>query len=230
MNRTFRQFTIGALASTAVAAASLAPALAHAATTDDQVVTASKTGAANPDLRLSQDGYNVIRDIRAARVAIFNGDSEAAKKFVEEAKSDLKKVKSDDMIAVKKDSANTNPDLVPIDGQLFVADNFTTSSEKARHIADTNKKIKEGKADEAMQDLKLANVDVGFTRVLMPLAMTQDHVTTAYNLLEGGSYYEANMALKAAEDGLQVDTVMLVKGNPTLDKTSTGSIAKPAAK
>lgn len=227
MNRIFHNFTIGALASTVIAAASLVPVAANAATADDQVVTASKSGVANPDLRLSQEGYNVVRDIRAARVAIFNGDSGTARKFVDEAKADLTKVKSDDMKVMKKGGANANADLVPIDGQLFVADNFTTSSEKAQHIADTNKKIKQGKADEAMYDLQLANVDVGFTRVLMPLATTREHVNVASNLLDSGNFYEANMALKAAEDGLQVDTVMLVK-TPT-DQTTTGSIAKPAA-
>ena len=226
MNRILRKFTIGALAGTAIAAASLAPVMAYAATTDDQVVSASKAGLANPDLRLSQDGYNVIRDVRAARVAIFNGDSAAAKQFVDEAKTDLNRVKVDDMVAMKGGPGSPTPDLVPIDGQIFVADNFTTSTEKAQHIADTNKKIKQGKTDDAMHDLQLAKVDVGFTRVLMPLAKTREHVDVAANLIARDSYYQANMALKAVEDSLQVDTVMLVK-SPATDQTQTGSIAKP---
>ena len=229
MNRTIRKFTIGAIAGTAIAAAGLFPVMAYAATTGDQVVSASKSAMAKPDLRLSQDGYNVLRDIRAARFAIFSGDAEAARKFVDEAKTDLNRVKVDDMVAMKGDPGSPNPDLVPIDGQIFVADNFTTSPQKAQHIADTNKKIKQGKADEAMHDLQLANVDVGFTRVLMPLSKTRDHIDLASSLIGQESYYQANMALKAAEDGLQVDTVMLDQ-TPSTDQTRTGSIAKPAVK
>lgn len=211
MKSIIRNFAIGALASTAIAAASLAPVSATAANTTDQVVAASKSGNANPSLQLSQDGFNVIRDVRAARVAIFNGDTESAGKFVDQAREDLTKAKADDKTVTAK-AGSEDANWIPIDGQLVVADNFVTTPEKAKRIAEGNKHFKEGKSDEAIAALKLADVDIGFTRVLMPLDATQTHVNAAADFIKNGYYYEANMALKAAEDGLNVETVMLVEG------------------
>lgn len=245
MNTILRKLTVSALAGSAIAAVALVPVIANAATVKsgmpgDQVVTASKSGAANPDFRLSEDGYNAIRDIRAARVAIFNGAEDQAREFITQASADLQKVKADDMVVSKKQPDNVNPNLVPVDGQLFVVDNFTSSKEKQAHIAASNAKIKQGKVDEAIKDLKLADVDVGFTRVLMPLAATEHHIKVASDLFDGGHYYEANMALKAAEDALQVDTVMLVQtpkdqtaqaasASATKAQTAQAQTAKPQA-
>ncbi|MCB1439223.1 MAG: YfdX family protein [Nitratireductor sp.] len=228
MTTTIRKLAFAFLATTAIAGAGLMPANAASTTAPqtDQVAQASQSGEANPDLRLSQDGFGVMRDVRAARVAIFNGDTDAAKKYLDQAKQSLDKIKTDSALANKGLERNNN--LIPIDGQVVVADNLVATPEKAQHIAAGNQKIKSGNGKEAMEELKLANVDVGFTRLLMPYTETVDHVTVAENLLNHDNYYEANMALKAAEDGLQVESVMLVE--PSKDMTNTGSVTKtPAA-
>jgi hypothetical protein len=46
---------------------------------------------------------------------------------------------------------------------------------------------------------------------MMPLDVTVKHVNTATALVKEGKYYEANLALKAAEDGIVVDAVALVE-------------------
>lgn len=223
MNRKFRTLALGALASTALITVGMtAPAYAgatkaanSATKAQDQVVQASKSGIANPDLQLSQDGYNVMRDVRAARISIFNGDIDSAKKFVKLAQDDLGKTRSDDTrVKTSEKLTADQANWVPIDGQLVVADNFVATPEKAKHIAAGNEKLKAGKAKEAIEELKLADVNVGFTRLLMPLNDTGKQVNLAWDLLNSGDYYQANMALKAAEDGLNVDTVMLNDANP----------------
>ena len=45
----------------------------------------------------------------------------------------------------------------------------------------------------------------------MPLASTTNWVTTATKLVGQHKYYEANLALKAAEDGLVVNSTNLVE-------------------
>lgn len=204
-----RIWTISTIASAAIANA-LYPVAVHAETKSDQVVTASKAGAANPNLQLSQDGFSTMRDVRAARVAIFNGDTAAATKFIEQAKMDIGKASSDEKMIVAKDGEPAMK-LVPIDGQIVVSDNFVATPEKAKNIATGNEKLKEGKTKEAIEALKLADVDIGFSRVLMPLGTTTKHLDTAADLLNEGKFYEANMALKAVEDGLVLDTVVLVE-------------------
>lgn len=219
MKRTYRNLSLAAFAITAVTAATLPAIFAQAANKTDQVVQTSKSGKANPNLRLSQDGYNVMRDVRAARVAIFNGDTKQAMTLTEQTQADLKKVKADDKLAnVSKGDKN----LIPVDGQLVVADNFVSTPEKAKHIAAGNAHLKKGESKKAMDELKLAGVDIGFTRILMPLKVTEAHVDLAKQLIGQEKYYQANMALKATEDALNVDTVMLVETPKTqAPKTAT---------
>lgn len=220
MTKTLRNLTLAAVTSTAIAGMALTPVLAN---TDsgktDQVVEASKSGAGYPSLKLSQDGYNVLRDIRAARVAIFNGDPHAAKRYVKKANHDLTRARKDETVAKGK-GGKENGNWIPIDGQLVISDNIVATPEKTTHFKIGNKKIKEGKTEEAIKDLKLAEVDVGFTRVLLPLNETTKQLHTATHLIGKQNYYEANMALKAAEDGLNMETVMLVEAPKAEQKTS----------
>ena len=48
---------------------------------------------------------------------------------------------------------------------------------------------------------------------LMPLNQTRKAVAQAQKLLKAGKYYEANLVLKGAEEGIVVDSEMLVAGN-----------------
>lgn len=240
MKKTWRNFTIGTFASTALVSTALfglamapvmVPVMANARDNDhhneDQVVQAPQAGKADPKLQLSQDGYNVMRDIRAARVAIFNGDTVAAVNFVDMAKKAIAATEAEDTIVRAKDKDDAGR-WVPIDGQLVVADNFVATPEKTEHIAAGNQKIKEGKTREAIEELKLADVDIGFTRLLMPLSETEAHVNTAAKLIASEDYFQANMALKAAEDGVNVDTVMLVGAPKADDQKVSANDQKPA--
>jgi hypothetical protein len=208
-----------ATALVAMSAGLVVPTAGFAAVGKDPVVEASKTGNAQPNLKLSQDGFNTMRAIRGARLAIFNGDTAAAKKLVDEAGADIAKVKGDEMTMHKASPGN----WVPVDGQLVVADNFVATPEKAAKIASGNKKLKEGKTAEAMKDLKLAEVDVGFSRVLMPLDATRRQISIASGLLTAQKFYEANMVLKAAEDGLVLDTVAVAEAPNNTAKTAAAA-------
>lgn len=237
MTATLRTLTYAVAMAAALAGSGMTPVATYAASDsnnqspNDQVVQASQAGTAQQSLKLSQDGYNVMRDVRAARLAIFNGDTDAAKQFVEDAKADLNKAKTDATVVKSKNSegnkGNENEEStqaagnwIPIDGELMVADNFVSTPEKTEHIKQGNQKLKEGKTEEAMQHLNLAEVDIGFTRLLMPLDKTEAHINQAADLIENEKYYQANVALKAAEEGLNLDTVMLV-GLPKSDQQGT---------
>lgn len=196
-----------ATALVAMSVGSLAPVASFAAVGKDQVVEASKSGNAQPNLKLSQDGFSTMRAVRGARVAIFNGDVAAAKKLIDQAGVDIAKVKADEMTIHKASPGN----WVPIDGQLVVADNLVATPEKAAKIASGNKKLQEGKSAEAVQEFKLAEVDVGFSRLLMPMDATRRQISIASGLMTAQKFYEANMALKAAEDGLVLDRIAVVE-------------------
>jgi hypothetical protein len=57
--------------------------------------------------------------------------------------------------------------------------------------------------------LREADIGLSVSRVLMPVKDTITHVDKAIELFGEHKYYEANLSLKAAEDGLIVDSVLL---------------------
>jgi hypothetical protein len=189
----------------------------------------AKTGISKDDastqelLKVSQEGFAAIRAIRAARVAIFNGQPMVATKMLTKAKVDLKAASKNAPTLVTATEATVRGKVVadavdvekvnwiPIDGQVSLADTFVVSAEKAKHIAKANEHFKNGKSKEAIEELRLAAISVSCTRVLMPLATTTDWVMEASKLMSQQKYYEANLALKAAEDGLVVSTANVIE-------------------
>lgn len=182
-------------------------------------------------LKLSNEGFQAMRGIRAARIAIFNGQTDVAAKMLTEAKDSLDlAVKNAPDFAIKSQVSiggkvvNTSNDdgkvdLVPVDAELMVADNYIDSPEKQSHIATANEHIKNGDHKKALEELKLGNIDVSYMRVLMPLQATQKHVDDAITMMNEKKFYEANLVLKAAEAGYQYDTIVL-EGQPA---TTTGN-------
>ena len=124
-------------------------------------------------------------------------------------------------------SASDKMDLIPIDGEIAIADTFVPSAEKKKHIDKANEHLKSGRSKEAIEELRLGEVDVVFTRVMLPLESTKKRVADAEKLAGDHKYYEANLALKAAEEGIVIDAVDLM-GTPT--PASTASVSCSADK
>ena len=118
--------------------------------------------------------------------------------------------------------------MIPIDGDIAVADTYVGTDEKQKHIDKANEHLKAGRSSEALEELKLAEVDVVFSRVLLPLESTKKRVADAEKLVNDHKYYEANLCLKAAEDAIVVDAIDLV-GKPKTEQKqpSTASTATP---
>lgn len=214
--------------------------VAQSEKTKDAVVSAAtpKDQTEKTLMKLSQDGLSAIRSIRAARIALFNGKTESAPELLKHAKASLEAsekeapsfaIKVNETIGgknVESETENGKIDLIPIDATLAVADDYVPTNEKKAHIAKANEHFKRGQHKEAMEELRLAEVDVSYTRTLMPIKATTKRVDQALKLLGEHKYYEANLALKAAEDGLKVETVNLLE--PTVKHANTA--AKPVGK
>ena len=154
--------------------------------------------------QVAEDGYAAVRAMHAARVAIFNGESDVAKKVLADAKTLLEKTKTDELAAGMKG------DLIPIDGSLALADTFVPSNEKAARIEKANEHFSSGNKDQALEQLRLGEIEVNFSRVMMPMSATEKRLEKAINFANEGKFYECNLALKAVEDGLQLDSVSLI--------------------
>ena len=189
-------------------------------------------------MKVSHDGYGAIRAIHVARLAIFNGDTKDATEMLATAQKDLDAATKDagtfaaDTKAAGHDkkghhkSTGDKTDLIPIDGEIAIADTFVPSADKTKHIEKANEHLKSGSSKEALEELRLGEVDVVFSRVMLPLETTKKRVADAEKLANEHKYYEANLALKAAEDGLIVDAVDLLGTPVPAGKASTATQAK----
>ncbi len=188
----------------------------------DHAVSATKPrpGKNSAITQISQEGYDAMRAVRAARIAIFDGNSELSTRMVNVAKTDLDKLKA---AATKAGAAAeftltdspaelpTAPKYVAVDGMISVVDNFSETPEKKAAIKQANDHIAKGNHAKAIEILKLHDISVTFTRIALPIESSITHVAQASDLIGQGKFYEANLALKAVEDGLKPDTVSIDK-------------------
>jgi hypothetical protein len=172
---------------------------------------------------VSKEGREAMRDIRWARVAMFDGDTKKAKDLLEKSKHNLAEVEKqtpESVVTVKtkekiggktvsNEKKTMTNDLVPIDAGLTLSEDFVSTAEKKEKINKANEHLKKQETSKAVQVLREADIGISVTRFLMPVNATIKHVNDAMDLLDKHQYYEANLALKAAEDGMIVDSVLL---------------------
>ena len=193
---------------------------ASAATTTAPAPAQANAGAAEQDMmKYSESGFATMRDIHNARLAIFNGETADAKKSLEDAKSKIAAAEAEaptfvttttmtaDGKPVEAGAGKVKDKVVPFDGQLVLGENFLMTPEKKAHIDKANEHLKKGEHAQAIEELRKGDIDITFTRELMPIAKAATSVDAAIKLADDGKYYEANLALKAVEDSVTADTV-----------------------
>ena len=171
--------------------------------------------------KVSKEAGLAMRDVRFARVALFEGDAKDAVQYVEDAKKKLAAAeknapklvvtvkweeKSGDKTITSHKASQTD-EFVTIDAWLMLSEDFVPSQEKSKKIKEANEHLKKGESAKAVEVLRTADIGVSVTRLLLPLKLTMDHVNSALQLMKDNAYYEANLALKGAEDGVITDTV-----------------------
>jgi hypothetical protein len=192
-----------------------------------QLACAEKGSSATPEVkaltRFSNDGKAFTEDVRAARTSIFNGDPKAANDLMNKAKVSLEGAMKDAPTYTVTSTTSfrgkvagveqmkSTAEMVPVDGQVVIADDYTLTPEKQAHINKANEHLKKGEAKEAAEEFRLAQIDVGFNRLWIPIAASEKHLDDATKLSNDGKYYEANLALKAIEDGYTMDSVALAE-------------------
>jgi hypothetical protein len=184
--------------------------------TADHVVTASK---ANPNaeklMKLSEEGYIALRAVRGARIAIFNGDPAAAKTMVDDAVKLVGQAEktAKDFVGRSNQSGTSEANAeewIPVDGSITLGEDFTMTDKKKEGIAKANELLKKGKTSEAVAKLKETDIDVSYTRVMLPLNAAAQRLQKAQTLMNDDKFYEANLALKGVEESAVVDTVALI--------------------
>ncbi len=199
-----------ALSTTFVATGVTGAPAANTQTKQTPATTAIQSAgkAAEQDLiKVSKDALMTMRSLREARLAIFDGQPEEAKKDVDAAVTEVANtVRDADKFAVETKAKARDDWYVPYDAVLTVADTFVPTEESMKHIAKANEHLHKGEKKEAIEALKLGKVDVALSGSLIPVKFAQQHIEDAARLIGDGKYYEANLELKAVDDAVVIET------------------------
>jgi hypothetical protein len=192
--------------------------------------------------KVSKEGFLAMRDIRWARVGIFDGQIKEAKSLLEHAKSDLAKAEKQAgrmTVTLEVEEPSTVPggkgtkkikvgDLIAIDAAVMLAEGFEVKPEKKEAIAKANEHLKKGDVKKAVEVLQAADIGLVVTHTLIPVKATEESVEKAIGLLEKHKYYEANLALKEAEESAIINTAVAYEGPPK--SAAKENAAKPEKK
>ena len=237
-----RMFAVALLAATAMGSAAFAA---------DQ--PANQSTADHDFTKLSTEGLKAFQDVRLARIAIFDGQTKQAKTYVDEAKTAIAKAKTDDTAFTKAESDLKTPPAmakpgadkvtpsatpvawIPVDGSLTLDEDYTATPDKAKGVATANEKLKQGQSKDAMEALKLAQINAVFVTELAPMESTMNGIDKAAQLVDSGQYYQGNQALKGVEDGIRFDAIDMTSAPKETAKSmkapaSTASTATPSGK
>ncbi len=101
------------------------------------------------------------------------------------------------------------PDFIAIDGRVVLPDGFVATPEQQAHLDNANEHLATQRAAQAMDELRRAQANAQFTRVLMPLQATTRSIAEATRLLDANVNQQARLVLEAAEAGLRTRAVRI---------------------
>ncbi|KXF74841.1 hypothetical protein ATN84_21675 [Paramesorhizobium deserti] len=186
---------------------------------------------------ISDEGYSAVRGIALARLAIFQGQPDRAKTILTTVKQNLDQAQAStaDLAEKLKQAGGPQDEIaaiqsgqVPIDFAVGVDDDYTVTPENAKHIANANQHLGSGNTQKAVEELKLANSNVFVTETDAKLPVLEKAVDDALAQLSGQKYYEANLALMKAGDGITVRSLSQNQNSPNTSSTTTQPGAAPA--
>lgn len=192
-----------------------APVMASATTTTAaQTATANVQKEAADIMQVAVQGANAMRDIQLARLALFHGQPDSAKKLTNDAASLLAGDSSDwaKFVKAAPKAKMIDDQYVIINATIALSEDYIATPEKESAIKTANGKMAKGDWKGAVDTLQLAGISVLQTQYLMPLNQTRKAVASAQKLLSTGKFYEANLVLKGAEEDIVIDSEMVGAG------------------
>ena len=195
---------VAMLLATSIAAAAPLVSLAQAESGHTAPITTEQ--AAKPVmLKASAGALSAMNEIRNARLALFEGDTDSARTFV---KTALEGVQGDMGSYLIKDSGQKAEDsyLLPFDSSIGVSEHFVLADHHSPALQAAGSHMNNGDKDSAIQVLVEADIDVTTQAAMLPAAETVDNLKAAVNDLDSGKFYEANLVLQSIEKSVAVKT------------------------
>lgn len=172
---------------------------AQAANANNQDVVIADT------IKISGNAKAVVTDVRSARFALFDGQTQAALELVKKARSVF-----DTAIlnyAMKIDSAGEF--VIPLDRTITLSEDFKTTSESEKVLKKAGEMAKQGKENDAIKLMTDAGIDLDIRFVLLPVLKNINNLDSAISDIESEKFYEANMKLKAIETSIELEELSI---------------------
>ena len=193
--------------------------------------TSARSAATKVDrelINISSDTALAMRYVRNARMNIFNGMPHKARVFAIGAATRINAALADNNVTALdiREPANDlrkGEEYVPFIANLAIVEDFTRSEAKTVHVEKANSYLRKGEPGKALHELHLGNIDVVMTSEMVPLKLVRSRITSAANLIGKGKYIEANLALKAVEDSVVIETFGIGEIPKTRNVSERGS-------
>ena len=182
-------------------------------------ISVSPVRVVTPDQQqiLANAAANILRQIADARGAIHENKPEAAKENLRKVDSLIKIIKAgrpmakikDHIWVAKKhlDYENTEEvaaDLIPIYSDLIDIEDLIPVEQARKDLDKAGQSLKKGDKKAAKEQLAAVDEAMVYTEIDLPLSNTERQVELARGFLDQNKLQDADKALKAAEDGVQL--------------------------
>jgi len=206
--QTRRTLAAVGLASAMALTTALTPAVAAETRSAPTQQTATPAVPASEIIATSQDAASVLQNVRAARVALFEGTPQVAQAHVDAAVKSVEAARNAAAdVAIAASGAEER--YVPFDISMSLTEGFQPTEDNVAELQKAHAHMTQGDQKEAAAVLTGADIAVTVSAALMPVDAAAAHVSEAARLMAAGKYYEANLALKSVETGVVVETYAL---------------------
>jgi len=194
MTKVQRQLTTAI--SCAVLAVSLsAPAMAASS-------EAAKVETVMESITVPGHARTVLSSVRNARLALFDGQTDAARDLVAKARETFDK--STTKYALKL--ADGKHYGVPVDSSVEFAEGFEPSKEQILVIQQAGSKVQQGEAVIGYRQMLDAGVSLSVKYAMLPVLNTMTQLEKAQADMDNKHFYKANLALKSIENSVLIES------------------------
>ncbi|TQS72544.1 YfdX family protein [Rhodobacteraceae bacterium] len=159
-------------------------------------------------LEVSDNAALSLHAVRAARLAIFDGQEDAAGEMISGAVDAMQKAQADsDSMSITPSNTTQPGDYVPFDLAMMVGDEFVVTPENEKDVSAAQAKAQAGDPQGAAKLLKAADVDVSMSAALIPVDQALSDLEDAQAAYADGDMQAANIALQTVEESIVSQTV-----------------------
>lgn len=157
-------------------------------------------------LEVADGATQALMDIHAARVALMDGETETAGKLIASAKTAFDESHDEWAALTVGDTQNKDSDLrfLPVNASMALGETFVMTPEAGDALKTAGAQMQKGDKDQALETLRVADVQLEMTVAMLPLNGVDAALATAGKSVTDGDYYAANLALKGVLDSVEI--------------------------